>query len=311
MNGSNKFMGIFDGNNNSINNIFQNQERNLGLFGGMQNATIKNLTVTGNITSKYNSVGGICAEASSSKIINCKNKANIIEQGKISGTNPRIGGIVGWSLDNEIIDCSNEGNVKGDSQTGGIAGVASGSIINCYNIGDITGEMGANYGAVGGIVGVGSTPSLLIYNCFNIGAITSNSTATYASAGGILGNSGQDGTINTIVNVYNTGKVIDANNECGGIVGGLWYGNLANTATLKNTYYQEDGELLGYGGFASAQGVEKQTSEYMHSEKLVTALNNYIESNTDGIDTTQWKKWKLGENGYPIFESGILDITNE
>ena len=97
----------------------------------------------------------------------------------------------------------------------------------------------------------------------------------------------------------------------GGIVGGLWYGNLANTAILKNTYYQEDGELLGYGGFASAQGVEKQTSEYMHSEKLVTALNNYIESNTDGIDTTQWKKWKLGENGYPIFESGILDITNE
>ena len=48
---------------------------------------------------------------------------------------------------------------------------------------------------------------------------------------------------------------------CGGIVGGLWYSNPANTATLKNTYYQEDGELLGYGGFASAQGIEKQNKE--------------------------------------------------
>lgn len=89
---------------------------------------------------------------------------------------------------------------------------------------------------------------------------------------------------------------------CGGIVGGLWYSNPVNTATLKNTYYQEDGELLGYGGFASAQGIEKQNKEYMHSEKLVTSLNNYIENNPDNIDTTHWKKWKLGENGYPTFE---------
>ena len=100
--------------------------------------------LTGNITSDYYTVGGICGSTNDSKIVNCKNKANIIEQGIEDGNNPQIGGIVGRATNTEIIDCSNEGNVKGDAQTGGIVGNASGSIINCYNIGDITGGLGEN-----------------------------------------------------------------------------------------------------------------------------------------------------------------------
>ena len=206
------FEGTFKGNNKSIKNIFQREKTQLGLFTNVRNATIQDIVLTGNITSDYYTVGGICGSTNDSKIVNCKNKANIIEQGIEDGNNPQIGGIVGRATNTEIIDCSNEGNVKGDARTGGIVGNASGSIINCYNIGDITGGLGENYGAVGGIVGVGSSPSLLIYNCFNTGTITSNSTVVYASAGGILGNSGQNGTVNTIINAYNIGKVIDANN---------------------------------------------------------------------------------------------------
>lgn len=296
------FEGTFKGNNKSIKNIFQNGKTQLGLFTIVRNATIQDIVLTGNINSTNYTVGGICGSAENTKIINCKNKANIIEQGKINGNNSYIGGIVGIAKNTDIINCSNEEDINGDAQTGGIVGNASGNIINCYNIGDITGGIGGNYGAVGGIVGVGSSPSLSIYNCFNTGEITSNATGVYTSAGGILGNSGQNGTVNTIVNAYNIGKINEAYRGRGGIVGGLWYHNPANTATLKNTYYQEDGELLGYGEFASAQGIEKQNKDYMHSEKLVMNLNNYIKNNEDKIDTSQWKDWKLGENGYPTFE---------
>ena len=302
MDATTSFRGIFDGNNNSIKNIFQKQENKLGLFSGVRDAIIKNITVTGSITSTNCTVGGICGEALNTEIINCHNKATIIEEGKVDGNNPRIGGIIGRTNNCEIINCSNTGNVKGDSATGGITGECSGSVINCYNLGNITGGLGANYGAVGGIVGINRGSS--IYNCFNTGEITSNNTGNnvYASAGGILGSSEQTGTNCKIINSYNVGKVNYATRGYGAIVGGYWYQDITNTATLKNTFYQEDGDLLGYGEFPSAQGIEKKTQEYMHSENLVTDLNNYIENNTDKIDTSQWRKWRLGEDNYPIFE---------
>lgn len=40
----------------------------------------------------------------------------------------------------------------------------------------------------------------------------------------------------------------------------------------------------------------------MYSNSLVAKLNEYIDNNTDGIDTSGWKHWKLGDEGYPIFE---------
>ena len=295
------FQGIFDGKNNVIENIFQNNASNLGLFGGASDAEIKNITITGNINSTNCSVGGICAEARNTKLTNCHNKANITEERVVSGNNASIGGVIGATSNNcEIINCSNTGDVKGDFQTGGIAGNIDGSIINCYNLGNITGGRGANYGAVGGIAGRNSASS--IYNCFNIGEITSNNTGNnaYASAGGILGSSGKTGTNCKIINAYNLGKINNATRGYGAIVGGYWYGNTANTATLINTYYKEDDDILGYGNCSSSQGVEKKDQEYMYSENLVTDLNNYIENNTDEIDTSQWKKWMLGENKYPV-----------
>lgn len=94
-----------------------------------------------------------------------------------------------------------------------------------------------------GIAGINSASS--IYNCFNIGEITANNTGNnvYASAGGILGSSWQTGTNCKIINAYNLGKINNATRGYGAIVGGYWYGNTANTATLINTYYKEDGDF--------------------------------------------------------------------
>lgn len=298
------FRGILNGKNNSIENLYENRTGKSGLFGTTSSGVIlKDLTVTGKIISTNYKVGGICAEANDATIINCHNKIEIIQSGKISSQNPRTGGIAGeaWG-DTLIIDCSNEANIESDSAVGGIVGVVDGKVINCYNSGKITGKLGATYGAVGGIAGYSTGAE--IYNCFNTGEITNQNTGNnvYATAGGIIGNSGQVGTNCKVINSYNIGKVNYTKEGYGGIVGGYWYYNTDNTATLNNTYYQEDADLLGYAKFSAAQGVEKKTREYMHSNDLVLKLNDYIENNTDGIDTSEWKKWKLGENNYPIFE---------
>lgn len=298
------FRGILNGKNNSIEHIYENRTDKSGLFGTTSSGVIiKDLTITGKIISTNYKVGGICAEANNATIINCHNKVEIIQSGKISTHNPRTGGIAGeaWG-DTLIINCSNEVNIESDSAVGGIVGVLDGQIINCYNSGKITGKLGSTYGAVGGIVGYSTGAE--IYNCFNIGEILNQNTGNnvYATAGGIIGNSGQVGTNCKVINSYNIGKVNYTKEGYGGIVGGYWYYNTANTATLNNTYYQEDSDLLGYGNFSTAQGVDKKTQEYMHSNELVSKLNQYIETNTDGLDTSEWKKWKLEENNYPVFE---------
>ena len=302
------FAGTFDGQGNEIKNIYQNREGNIGVFAQVTDATIKNLTVSGTLNSTNYTGGGICATGKDTIIINCTNKANIKESGKINSENPSVGGIVGKVLGNsnlKIINCHNEGNIVGDSQTGGIVGSMVGNIINCYNIGEVTGNLGANYGAVGGIAGYIQNGG--IYNCYNIGKVTSWNTSKggYASAGGILGNSGQTASSVTVANVYNIGEVFGMTSTtnkilAGAIVGGYWY-NSSNICTTKNTYFLGNSEILGYGTISDKiDGITECTKEFIYSDNLVTKLNEYIETNEEGIDKSEWKTWKKSEKGYPV-----------
>ena len=68
-----QFRGIFDGNGNKIKNIYI---RNLGFFGYISKATIKNLTIQGSVQSE-NSAGGIISSAQSSYIYNCYNQISV------------------------------------------------------------------------------------------------------------------------------------------------------------------------------------------------------------------------------------------
>ena len=71
------FQGKFEGNGYEINNIYINTENNAGLFGQTMWATIKNLGISGEITSSAKYAGGIVGTGPWTNFYNCYNKANI------------------------------------------------------------------------------------------------------------------------------------------------------------------------------------------------------------------------------------------
>ena len=56
-------------------------------------------------------------------------------------------------------------------------------------------------------------------------------------------------------------------------------------------------------GNRTTNEAELKEEAYIKTTNFITDLNsNIIEIGKQEIDITNWKKWKLGENGYPTFE---------
>ena len=157
------YEGTFDGGGHTISNL-KVTDRFIfaSLFGAVKGGTIKNLTVAGNVSHNYSStgldchVGGIVGCAlDAATIENCSN--NCIVTG---GSGDFIGGIAGSNIKNaRIIDCYNVGTITGTFMgTGGVTGFNNGAISNCYNVGTVKGSY-----AVGEIVGNNSGS---IENCY-------------------------------------------------------------------------------------------------------------------------------------------------
>lgn len=125
------FEGVFDGANHTVSGLNYNRNgedelAEVGFFGAISNATIKNLTVKGNITAFTNcaggiySCGGICGTSSGqSRIENCTNEVNV-DGTKMSvndDTGICAGGILGSAMANNganvtITNCHNKGNIN-------------------------------------------------------------------------------------------------------------------------------------------------------------------------------------------------------
>ena len=230
------FRGVFDGNYKFITGLFINREKSsyVGLFGYTNNATINNLTLSGDIvgksytgafigcgydtninncyfdgtaTGKGDYVGGFCGFYNSSRtgsctITQCKLK------GTVSGVN-YVGGVLGAfsnSYSSPNVDmCWVEGNVIGTGNyVGGICGQSiyfqGKKITNCGFSGIIK---GVDY--VGGISG---ESYIVISNCASIGKIYGSGNCV----GGILGS----GT--RVYNSYSCG-IIEGKESVGGIAG--------------------------------------------------------------------------------------------
>ncbi|PKM65513.1 MAG: hypothetical protein CVU95_15075 [Firmicutes bacterium HGW-Firmicutes-2] len=157
-NGSNAFLGIFDGQGHTISGLYLKDTLNIrGLFGKIGTSGIVcNVGLINSYLSARQIIGGITGY-NEGKITNCWNSATVTTKIKESG---------------DSIDT-----------VGGIAGGNGGTIANCYN----TGTIGSAYSYMtGGIVGRNNTSQAgAIKNCYNLGTIISES-----SAGGIAGSSG-------------------------------------------------------------------------------------------------------------------------
>ena len=195
---ANVFKGTFDGNGATISNLKISGGSYVALFGETSGATIKDLTVTGEVSGE--DVAGIVAKATDTTITNCVSKVNVTATaGKAAGISASFGGT--------ITKCENRGTVAtaAAQPAGGLVAWCNAAVIeNCHNYGAVTaGAQGALDSAqAGGLCGnlaAGST----IKNCSNSAVITSANLA-----GGVAGRAGAENKTAIVVEKFtNTGAI--------------------------------------------------------------------------------------------------------
>lgn len=170
------FNGSFDGAGYSITGVSINATFNFaGLFGYINDpaALVQNLSVRGCITSTSNNVGGIVGALAKGTVQNCSFEGSVTNTKSSSGY---AGGIVGYfnnssSANNPTVrGCVNKGAITGP-WAGGIAGYGKfGTILECYNIGAVSGKTRA-----GGIAGQMQN-NFISGNCYSTGVLSGSST---------------------------------------------------------------------------------------------------------------------------------------
>jgi len=202
--------------------IYGSIAANAGYTLGVKNCTVNAASMVTIIGT--GSIGGIVGRGSENTVIqNCTNHSNIM-----SNISLHVGGIVGMS-EGSVIDCMNTGEVSGNEFVGGIVGYNYGSVTGCSNSGDMSGV------SVGGIAGRNNeSKGGLVTDCSNSGVIKGSGESGYA--GGILGRNG-----GTVSNCINRGDVISGN-KIGGIVGQQLSGTISDCINIG---YVIDGTYIG------------------------------------------------------------------
>ena len=317
------FSGTFDGNNkyaflsdtdrNSkedkpVINVVMSGDNFVGLFGYTENATIKNLKITGNVSGR-NSVGAVIG------FMNGGSLANVVNDASIEGTGYNVAGLVGTfyrpyasSTNDNLTNLVNNGDVtySGTKDTeleyrddwaedkvlngiegsryGGIVGqMWSGRINGGYNSGNITARM-----AAGGIVGTmlsmndDTQDDSQINTALNIGniTVTSGLLSHYtfedkftqynisAYAGGIAG---RLFGASAITNVMNIGEVVAS------YVGYTTSDDMTTLQHLEGEPKDTSATYLGargVGGIIGITSIEKNGTDFKGgNKKLEYAIN--------------------------------------
>lgn len=245
------FQGTFDGGGHAITNLrIVSETDNIGLFGDLVTATVRDLTVSGEI-SGASYVGLISGHIINGTIDNC------MTFGQIQGTSRDIGGVVGWAENSDIVNCANHAGIKGYTYSGGIIGYAfSSTIANCSNYGSVSNLSVGGYEnryTAGIVASLGAQSN--IYNCCNHGSVTG-----WREIGGIVGVATVSATYK-IVNCYNTGDIHATAGYIGGIVGanrGYEIANCLNVGIISvnpgGQYANVRGGIIGENGGSVTNG---------------------------------------------------------
>lgn len=278
--GSTPFAGTFDGAGHVISGLkiasTQGADFAIGLFGILDGATVKNLTVadaevtvpqselagilcgmmandatasgvsvSGSVAGKAG-VGGIAGRMTlSGTIENCENSASVAAADGVGNA----GGIVGAAYYTTptgrmaITGCRNSGSISGTDCIGGIAGLSAAFVSNCENSGAIN---GTSY-SVGGIVGEQKNYGA-VSGCTNSGAVSTSNAGAYG-IGGIVGWARYDGAAPayaasapiTVTGCANSASV-QGGSCAGGIVGtfynaGTVSGNANTAASIASSNF--------------------------------------------------------------------------
>jgi len=254
------FSGTFDGGNHTISGLSISMG---GLFSSLDNATVKNLKLTGmTITGSANKAtfGGLAATATDSNIQNCAVEVNI------NMTAAAAGGIVGAMYGGSIYRSYAKGSVVGNMpNAGGLVGYASvGSarltITESYaqmTVNPDTSNTGSFIRA-GGLVGYGY--GLDIHDAYVVGDVTGR-----GAAGGMIGQVDCDeGDVFLLYKTIYRGNVVDKNASNG------WAGAIGTYSQCTQRFLQNfyDSQLDPSAGHA-ASGVTGYSTNQLRSPTSV------------------------------------------
>ena len=289
------YTGTFDGQGHSIKGLYVNSASDdyVGLFGCLEGAAVRNLTVDGYVQGCY-VVSGIAGDASANSTIeNCRNNCRAVSE-FVTGRSSLylyVGGIVGLAKDTTIVGCINTGAVEARgsndmsraSKAAGIVGILNGNVIvkNCYNTGEInvTGDK-MTEGTAGGIAGSRTLGGNTVSDCYNLGAVTVSYTGNYdeyiAKVGGIMGYSFFSGT--TVSNCYSVGTLTSTTGTgtsyIGGVVG-------ITDGTVENCYYLDSTATKAVGnddGTVDEATGPKTAAQLGDGTVLALLINNRTDS---------------------------------
>ena len=253
---SNSYSGTFDGNGHTISGLYiKSTADDQGLFGRVNGGTVKDLTVSGNVSADWY-VGGVVGRNNGGTVTGCIFSGS----GSVSGSY-YVGGVVGQNFGGNVENCYNTGTVTGtDDYVGGVVGYndVGGSVTNSYNIGAVSGLDIGTGNRVGGVVGYNDGGT--VKNCYNIGEvsgkisvggvvgynISSGNVENCYNTDSITGSGGRVGGVvgdnrGTVTNCYNTGTVTGTDDYVGGVVG-------YNSGSVTNCYNTDSITVTGSGG---------------------------------------------------------------
>lgn len=300
--------GTYDGKNYSITDLNCTTNTNqAGFFASISGSTIKNMNVTGQVTStctKDSYVGGIAGFGSNFVITGCTFTGSVtsnVEETTTAKNDLYMGGIIGEAYGNaQITECTNNATVT--NENGGAKYIY---------IGGITGEQGGN-----------SNYYAYTRGCVNTGTITNKADISAASLcyiGGIIGRSGSQ---SYILACCNTAEIKDEGGEnaslaCGGIVGNLQatmtgcYNTGAVTSTSQVSGMQIGGIIGGHNSgdvnqclWVKATGMTTDSSMGSTSGSQIAATADIATLNSTGVETLNggiydWNALNTGGDNNP------------
>ena len=163
-NSSHPFKGTFDGHGHYIKGLKVNNTQYGGLFGYVQNGTVRNLVVEGTVNGQ-SYLGGVCGYLNNGTLSNCVSLVTV------TGTSDAVGGVCGYQSGGFIEYCVNRGIVSSTYSDGNVAGVCgyqdNGTLRYCYNAGKVSSEATSmtNVGPVVGRKGYYATVTSCYYDC--------------------------------------------------------------------------------------------------------------------------------------------------
>lgn len=233
------FTGSFDGGNNTISGLnVSSNKTHLGLFGFIDGATIKNLTLN-------------------------SPSVNIIKDSPYTTNIGYNGCLVGYATGSVIQGCGViEGSVSGYVNTGGVVGYITSAteVVSCYFNGEST-----SYGAYGGGIAACAVDYSKIIACYNTGTV--NNSSYMGGITGVCNNS-------VITSCYNTGEIAyQYSSTCKGAIAG-WV--LGGDSAISYCYYMNLWDTDSTGQFFAGTSTNISTFSIGDESTIVSAMNSAI-----------------------------------